>query len=391
MSNKSNALADTEQPSRERASSGIARVHAPDRQELTELVHPDIRHILTWINQADVDSEHTRKSYYREAIRFLVWLQHRRGHFVRLREASGEEAVAYRQFLEQPYPIPPALCVRYGLTGSPWKKPLQGSSVAQATTILSGLYESLRRTPDEHGRPILELNPFFTRRRKRSDDVTRPRERALTVEQWHAVLETIESLEDEQHRVRCRWMFMLAYYTYLRSHELAKLLMADFRRLPSAPGRWTLWVVGKGGTRAEISVPPPLITELIAYRRYHGLSDFPTTGDESPAILSMRPRISDGVTKPMSPSAMYLIFKVLFTRAAERHPEHAESLKRASTHWMRHTGITLTLDSGLVDRRFVQKQARHASSQTTDRYDNRPIEAIVSAFSVVTAPPQKAS
>jgi integrase/recombinase XerD len=351
---------------------------------VTQVVHPDMVHISTWISTSGV-SIHTRRSYFREAVRFLAWLQYYCGSFTRLREVSGADAVAYREFLEKPGPVPEALCLEFGLTARPWKKGLQYHSLGLAVTILSALYEFLRRTPDDYGRPILEMNPFYAGRRTGRGDQPRPRDRALSVEQWHAVMETIGALDDPAHQARCRWMFLLAYYSFLRSHEMAKLRMGDFIRLAS--GAWTIHVVGKGRVDADISAPPPLVAELIRYRRFQGLSDLPQKGDVTPAILPMRRwKARAGVDFTLTPASIYLIFKTIFKRAGERHPDHEEELKRASTHWMRHTGITHTLDSGLVSERFVQKQARHLDPKTTSHYDSRPIEAIAQAFAGVGAP-----
>ena len=51
----------------------------------------------------------------------------------------------------------------------------------------------------------------------------------------------------------------------------------------------------------------------------------------------------------------------------------AEQLEHASTHWMRHTGITHDLEAG-AEVRYVQAQARHSSPKTTARYDHKQEE-----------------
>jgi integrase/recombinase XerC len=43
------------------------------------------------------------------------------------------------------------------------------------------------------------------------------------------------------------------------------------------------------------------------------------------------------------------------------------TLRRASTHWLRHTAATHQADAG-NDIRFIQKNLRHASIETTAIY-----------------------
>ena len=73
----------------------------------------------------------------------------------------------------------------------------------------------------------------------------------------------------------------------------------------------------------------------------------------------------------LTPTAIYLIVKDVFLRAAEARdaddPAAATVLRRASTHWLRHTAATHQADAG-TDLRFIQKNLRHASLETTALY-----------------------
>jgi integrase/recombinase XerD len=359
-----------------------------DRKPVSQLVHPDVEHVESWLGANNGLSRHTRRSYQREAFRFLAWMMARHGAAVRFSTVSGLDAMHYVQFLRGPGAVPHSILSLFGFSEQPWKKPLNGNSLGQAITILSGLYESLRRTPDRHGRPVLELNPFYGARRKLGTARAQPSDRALPVETWHAVMETIETLDAPAHRVRCRWLFLLAYYSFLRAHEMANLRMGDFVKLPS--GQWMVDVFGKGAKHARIAAPPVLVEELTRYRLARGLPTLPVPGERTPAVLPIRANVQRVAAETtLSAQSIYVILKALFAHAAQRHPEHAAVLTRASTHWMRHTGITHTLDSGLVEPRYVQKQARHAHRNTTDLYDNRPAEAISRAFAGVGAPPPR--
>ena len=48
-------------------------------------------------------------------------------------------------------------------------------------------------------------------------------------------------------------------------------------------------------------------------------------------------------------------------------PARAAILRQASTHWLRHTSATHQADAG-NDIRFIQKNLRHASIETTAIY-----------------------
>ena len=70
-------------------------------------------------------------------------------------------------------------------------------------------------------------------------------------------------------------------------------------------------------------------------------------------------------------TAIYLVVKEVFRRAAAAldasDPVGAATLRRASTHWLRHTSATHQADAG-NDIRFIQKNLRHASIETTAIY-----------------------
>jgi integrase len=200
-----------------------------------------------------------------------------------------------------------------------------------------------------------------------SDDTSR----ALTPEEWSAVLLVIEQMSratsrDRAHYYRARWVFNLLYCAFLRRDEAVSLRMGDFQE---GPDGWGLHLTGKGGKRASIVVPQRLIRELRTYRLSIGLSEYPHHGEARPAVC----RIGSNA-KGISSQALYLICQVIFARAAELikpiNPGAAARLEAASPHWMRHTGITHALERG-INPRYVQAQARHASLVTTAKYDHQ--------------------
>jgi integrase len=346
-----------------------------------ELIHPDLESVALWLAHLHEQAITTRVAYRREALRFLAWLEQTKGLGARLQQVNSADAIAYRTHLLTPrIDVSPAIYQRFGFKGAPWKGGMQVRTAAHVLVILSAFFESMRRMVGPNGQVIQQHNPFYRLHETLSADIPSPRGRALSSEQWVAVLETIDSWDepDAEHAARCRWLFLLAYYSFLRRHEIARLRMGDFRRLPS--GAWVIKVLGKGRTLLDIAAPPALMEALADYRRHHGLSPEPVAGDPTAAVLPFKVR-----GEVMTPSAIYKIFKVIFLRASERYPQFATVFERTSTHWMRHTGVTHAMDSG-IDPRFIQKQARHKLFQTTSDYDNRTEEKLADAFSKMTAP-----
>jgi len=186
---------------------------------------------------------------------------------------------------------------------------------------------------------------------------------------WQSVLDFIETLpqvaqREKQHYERVRWLFRFLYGVSLRASEAAQAKSND---LVQKRGKWWLHVVGKGNIEGDVPVSDELMTDLARYRQFHGLSSVPTPFEVTPLVLTVTGRPD----KFLTPTAIYLIVKEIFRRAAdaigETNPGNAATLRRASTHWLRHTSATHQADAG-NDIRFIQKNLRHASIETTAIY-----------------------
>ena len=109
------------------------------------------------------------------------------------------------------------------------------------------------------------------------------------------------------------------------------------------------------------------MAEFARYRAFHGLLPMPAPGELSPAILS----VAGDAQRHLTPTAVYLIAKEVFRRAAAvletSDPVGAATLARASPHWLRHSAASHQADAG-TDIRFIQKNLRHASIETTGIY-----------------------
>jgi len=186
---------------------------------------------------------------------------------------------------------------------------------------------------------------------------------------WQSVLDFIDTMpqttvREQQHYERARWLFRLLYGASLRASEAAqsKSSNVELRR-----GKWWLRVTGKGDVEGDVPISDELMADLARYRQFNGLSAAPMTHENTPLVMSVTGRIDRFLT----PTAIYLIVKEVFRRAADTlettEPGKAVTLRRASTHWLRHTSATHQADAG-NDIRFIQKNLRHASIETTAIY-----------------------
>ncbi len=323
----------------------------------------DLEAIRLWLAEYE-DSPHTLRSYRKEVTRLLLWATGVLGKPIS--SLTREDLLAYEAFLASPAPewINPAQ-PRHGKDRRLFDGPLSPRSIRQAMGILSGLFSYLV----EAG--YLAGNPLALRRRRNRDKNHRRMsvERYLDQELWQFVLGFIETLpqasqRDCQHFERVRWLFRLLYGTALRVSEVAAAKSSD---LVLRRGKWWLQVVGKGDIGGDVPIGTELLVDLSRYRQFNGLSALPDAGETTPLILPITGRTDHLLT----PTAVYLIVKEVFRRAAEAMGKSslttADRLRRASPHWLRHTSATHQADAG-NDIRFIQKNLRHASIETTAIY-----------------------
>lgn len=323
----------------------------------------DVEAVRLWLAEY-AGSPHTLRSYRKEAVRLLIWAT--RVMDKPLSSLAREDFLAYEMFLANPSGewVDPAL-PRRGSGRRLFEGPLSPRSVRQALGILSGLFGYLVAAGYLAGNPL-------ALRRQRGEAKTSRRatvERYLDRERWQSVLDFIETLPQGTHREcqhyeRVRWLFRLLYGASLRVSEAAHAKTAD---LSQRRGKWWLHVVGKGGGVGDVPMSDELMADWARYRRFHGLPAVPTSLDTSPLIMS----VAGGTGRFLTPTAIYMVVKEVFRRAAAAleafDPAGAATLRRASTHWLRHTSATHQADDG-NDIRYIQKNLRHASIETTAIY-----------------------
>ncbi len=321
----------------------------------------DIEAVSAWLAEY-AEAAHTLRSYRKEVERLLLWATRSRGKA--LSSLTREDLLAYEAFLSDPGDewLSPAL-PRHGSNRRLFERALAHGSVRHAMGIVSGLFGYLVAAG------YLAGNPLALRRRRKAGRKPAKVERYLDHATWQFVLDFVErwpreTIRQRQHFERVRWLLRFLHGTGLRASEAAKACAADlmFRR-----GNWWLRVLGKGGVEGDVPVGTELMQAYARYREFCGLPAVISPNDASPLVMS----IAGNHDACLTPTAIYLIVKDVFLRAADARdaddPAAAAVLRRASTHWLRHTAATHQADAG-TDLRFIQKNLRHASLETTALY-----------------------
>lgn len=326
-----------------------------------------------WLRSYSKRSSHTQRNYKREADRFLMWLEVSKGQSdSHLPRVTTEDVNNYLDFLAAPRSVPSSVLIRYGRKEQPFKKPLANSSIYQSIVILHRMFDALRDLRGADGYGYIQINPWnlaISLSKQPIDDAIEA-DKSLTFDEWDEVLKTISLLPKEtarelKHYHRVRWVFQLLYRTWYRRENIAKLRMNSFEQTKNG---WFIRQIVKGGRKSKIVASEKLIDELKLYRLSLGLTPLPSVGEDRPAVMRVT-----GINQPIQPNVVYKIAKQIFNLTADRlgetQPELVDRFTAASTHWMRHTGVTHALNLK-VDRRFVQAQANHKNAQTTARYEH---------------------
>ena len=322
----------------------------------------DLDAVQAWLAEFH-DSPQTLRTYRKEAERLLLWALMERGK--PLSSLTREDCLCYEVFLADPQPRdrwcgPKA--PRFSGRWRPLMGPLSPASRRMALLIINALFSYLVKAGYLAGNPLA-----LARRRRRGHQPLREIERFLEQDQWQALLAAIEGLPRDteracQHYARARYLIALLYLLGPRVSEVAGHTMSSFVQVR---GRWWWQVTGKGQKEARVPVNQDMLEALREYRRFHGLPVLPIPDETTPLVLNLKG------TTGIGDNMIYRIVKLLVAKGAARlqaaDPHQAEKLRRASTHWFRHTSITHQADAG-INLHFLQRNARHARIDTTGLY-----------------------
>ena len=182
---------------------------------------------------------------------------------------------------------------------------------------------------------------------------------------------------------RLQLLFELALTTGLRKEELANARLGSLLSSQDGQGvrSWTLQFYGKGGKERQVPLLEKTVQRLFGHLAFNGvLEEGAGQGDdtidrwtdfiESNQELPLLARLEDPL-KPLPPARIYELVKEALNNCAKsiehEKPRSAKQLKKASTHWLRHTLGRVWADRG-GDLRVLGEILGHSNPATTAIY-----------------------
>ncbi|PRE10787.1 integrase [Burkholderia gladioli] len=352
-------------------SAGLNRAPVPAHQ--AEL-NTDLQAVRAWIEIRGARSEATRRAYRREVERLLLWAIVAKSK--PLSSGNTMDAAEYlERFLADPQPaarwIGRGRVERFDPAWRPFAGPLSARSRDTAWRILTAMGAWLVR------QQYLRVNLFDGLAAAAPVPIDTAN-CTRTHSQWRYVLQTVWQLAPGADQCRSdasraaqrdAFVLLLAYATGMRRAELAAATTGDLTRKAlggALEDACVLRVDGKGRRRREVPMPAKLLDLLRAALRARVE---PLALETAPADTPLVAHVVTGAA--LHPNTIGTLFKGIFARAAEQlavsYPGAAEDLRRASTHWLRHTFANHGLDAG-ADIRDMQALLGHASLATTTHY-----------------------
>ena len=324
----------------------------------------DFEAIQAWL-RLRLPGSHTWRAYRKEAERFLLWAVIARRKA--LSSLDGDDCVTYRDFLASPGSewVGPRHAQRWSEAWRPFEGGLSARSQATAMTIVRSLCEWLVR------RHYLDSNPWDDVP-QRPDAPAMPSLRALTHKQWALVMQWLQAQPPSAAVARLDFLMRFAYLSGMRLSELSTARLGWLRCEPLDDGEdgaelaWSIMVLGKRNKWREVPLPDVAIEALGRYLAQRGLASDPLAGDpQAPLVARLEGE------EPLSAARIYDIVTDGFERcAADLYPRDsktADQIRRASTHWLRHTYGSHAVARG-VPADVVQSNLGHESLATTSIY-----------------------
>ena len=300
----------------------------------------------------------------KELYRFLTWCREEaRKTFHQL---SVADLNAYKEFIRNPPPewICTTKWPRHDPRYRPFSGPLSDASRRQSMIAVKGLMGYAEQSG------YLRRNPARMVRNVRASSASRIT-RYLSTQAIAYALDAVTSRVAPtpaaiRQRERDRFLLVAFAQTGARLNEIVGAGMGAL--YSEGDGRWWLDVMGKGAKPRRLPVPPAMLAAFREYRKAFGMLPQASRADRTPLVLSSRREEPVRITDEAASEALKAVFMAGADRAAALGDEDcAASLRRASTHWLRHSMLTNHANSG-VQLKTLQDTAGHANIATTAAY-----------------------
>lgn len=403
-------------------------------------IFDDARALAGWLGFVSLRNAQTLRSYQKEVMRFRMFLETihfsmrshetvREQRFL-LRDASEMDVLLYEAHLAgklktgealTPLLVPGEILSKYGKKDQPFAVPisanetsslttplqsyaalqLKASSVNQALSILHALYQHLMRPDPGTKSAYVGANPV-KRVKGASNRMQRQTNRNFPIDAIQAMMQSIElqmaalpittNEKDLLKRLtlsRRRWIAAMLFGLWGRRAEMARMRMNDFTHDGI---RWSVRITRKGGKEQFLPVAPWVVKELMTYRQSLGLPPLPGVDETTPCICRVRIRksIQD---LPVDPDMIYREVCIIARDAAAHVREHlvlektmddvnraliAARLDDITPHWFRHSGASISINSGAMSLENASKMLGHSSPVITAEMYYHPDEDQIS-------------
>ncbi|PRE49529.1 phage integrase family protein [Burkholderia multivorans] len=324
----------------------------------------DYEAIQSWLSLHE--SATTQRAYRKEAERLILWAVVERGRA--LSSLTTDDAIAYRAFLRRPTPrerwVGPSR-PRHSVEWRPFIGVLSPRSAAYALNVLSALFRWLVEQ-----RYVL-ANPFAgVKVKSHAPRAGLDVSRGFSEGEWLLIRTVADGLEwsygwSAPAAQRLRFLLDFGYATGLRASELVGATLADIRR--DEHGDHWLHVLGKGGKRGKVALPPLTRSALDQYLVQRGLPVTPARWNPTTPLVASLEGDAAGIESTRLWRVLRRFFVLVAGAIQDERPGTAEKLRRASPHWMRHTHASHALARG-AELIMVRDNLRHSSISTTSTY-----------------------
>ncbi|CAG9184763.1 Tyrosine recombinase XerC [Cupriavidus laharis] len=296
-------------------------------------------------------SPHTLRAYGAELRRLMRWCGARQ--LGPLSDLTRQQLLAYRHALQHDE----------GRTAGA-RPPRSEATRTRALAVVASLYRYWYDTGYLHANPAAGLSAGSRARAGFAPTRLIPPALLVACDAWLDAPESDAANTLAAQRRRAIWA--LYRYAGARLAELAWSAETALPRLEAeAPGRWTLYVCGKGRKARTIPLPTPCVTVLRAYRLGRGLPAEPPAHEALPVIHGHK-------GEALQSAGLYREVKAIFAAVADglqaREPAQALLLRAASPHWLRHAYARTLVVDHQVPLPAAQALLGHASVQTTAAY-----------------------
>ncbi|MEI8659248.1 tyrosine-type recombinase/integrase [Vibrio sp. Hal054] len=230
-------------------------------------------------------------------------------------------------------------------------------------------------------------------------------EKALSRTQISYLLKTVnratETSDNKLYFERTRFLIHFMILAYPRRSEIAATntrspKMSDFHRIRTDDNSVKFGfkiAKSKRGKGRTVTCSNRLISALIRYRRVLGLSDYPSRTETTPLFTRIQAashgREAGIIDANLGADQIGELVKEAFELTAlalmeDGYIDEADEIRTFSSHALRHSGITIDLDSGR-EPKDVMKDSGHANMQSLAIYQSSRVEFRIASASLKDA------